>query len=85
VVLRVLVKPRASRSRVVEVSGAELVLQLAAPPVDGQANQALRELLAKLLGVAKGRVALCGGETSRHKRVRVTGVTTAVVVEAIPT
>ena len=82
-VLRVMVKPRASKSRVVAADGEELVVQLAAPPVDGRANDELRDLLAGLLRVAKGRVALCGGETSRHKRVRVAGVAPATASEVL--
>jgi len=68
--LRVLVKPRASRSRVVAVTDEQLEVQLAAPPVDGAANEELRSLLSRVLGVAKGRVLLEKGTSSRHKVIR---------------
>lgn len=76
-VVRVLCKPRASRSRVVGVQGDELAVQLAAPPVDGAANAALRELLADLAGIPRSRVTVLAGEASRHKRVLLEGVAVA--------
>ena len=47
---------------------------LTAPPVEGAANQALVKLLAKTLGVAKGKVSVASGERSRNKRVLVQGL-----------
>ena len=73
----VLVQPRASRSRVVGEHDGMLKIQLAAPPVDGAANEALVQLLSELLGVPKRSVRLVAGETSRRKRVRVDGVAPA--------
>lgn len=77
--LAVIVQPRASRSRVVGEHDGMLKIQLAAPPVDGEANAALVELVAKRCGVAKRAVTLVSGETSRRKRVRVEGVGPAQV------
>ncbi|HEY8212253.1 MAG TPA: DUF167 family protein [Myxococcaceae bacterium] len=75
--LRVLVQPRASRSRVVGEHGGALKIALAAPPVDGAANEALVELLAELLGVPRRQVSLVSGQSSRRKAVRVSGVDAA--------
>ena len=77
--LAVLVQPRASRSRVVGEHDGMLKIQLAAPPVDGEANHALIELLARLLDVPRRQIALISGETSRRKRVRIEGVEPAQV------
>jgi len=74
VTLEVLVQPRASRSRVLGEHARRLKIQLAAPPVDGEANAALVELLASVLGVRKSDVEILRGETGRRKTVRVTGV-----------
>jgi uncharacterized protein (TIGR00251 family) len=82
VTLELLVQPRASRTRLVGEHDGRLKLQLAAPPVDGEANGALVEFLAKALGVPKGSVALLRGETGRRKTVRVAGVTAAAVLAA---
>jgi hypothetical protein len=71
--LEVLVVPRASRTQVVGEQDGRLKIQLSAPPVDGEANAALIELLADRLGVKKRAVEIVGGETGRRKRVRVIG------------
>lgn len=76
-VLELLVQPRASRTRVAGEHDGRLRIQLAAPPVDGEANAALLAFLAEALGVKKGDVALLAGETGRRKRVRIAGVPAA--------
>ena len=72
--LLVLVQPRASRSRIAGEHDGRLKVQLAAPPVDGEANAALLELLAALLKVRKSEIELLDGHTGRRKRVKVTGL-----------
>jgi uncharacterized protein len=81
--LELLIQPRASRTRVVGEHGGRLKVQLAAPPVDGEANAALVEFLAGALGVRKADVTLRRGEAGRRKAVRITGVTAAAVVAAL--
>jgi uncharacterized protein (TIGR00251 family) len=83
VVLEVLVQPRSSRTRAVGEHDGRLKIQLAAPPVDGEANLALVEFLAGELGVRKGDVAIERGETGRRKTVRVAGVGAAAVRAAL--
>jgi len=68
------IQPRASRTEVVGVHGDAFKLRLAAPPVDGEANDELVRFLAKLFGVSKGAVTIVRGETGRRKRVRVEGI-----------
>jgi uncharacterized protein len=69
------VQPRAARSEIVGVHGAALKVRLQAPPVDGEANEALVRLLAERLGVARRAVRIVGGATSRSKTVEVDGTT----------
>jgi uncharacterized protein (TIGR00251 family) len=73
IVFDVQVVPRASRERLGPVVGDRLKVQLTAPPVDGAANEALRALLARALGVPRARVEILRGETGRKKTVRVRG------------
>jgi len=73
-VIAVKVVPRAAQSRVEGWHGDALKVRLAAPPVEGKANAALIALLARTLGVAQGNVDIVGGETSRIKRVRISGL-----------
>jgi len=64
-------KPRAKKSRVVRGHGDTVEIALAAPPVDGAANEELLRYLAEVLGIAKRDVMLVRGETSRTKLVAV--------------
>ncbi len=75
VTLAVRVTPRARKNEIVGITGEALKVKLAAPPVEGAANAALCAFLAEQLGVRKSAVTLVAGQTSRHKVVRVEGVT----------
>ena len=66
--LSVHIQPRASRTEIVGVHNDRLKIKITAPPVEGKANAAVIKLLAKLFSVAKSRVILLSGETSRDKR-----------------
>ena len=72
--LSVLVQPRASRTEVVGVQGDFLRIRLAAPPVDGAANEALVRFLAEELGVKRAAVTIVSGQKGRRKMVWVEGV-----------
>ena len=71
------VKPRASKARVLGERNGAIELSVTAPPVDGEANQAVRELLAETLSVPVRAVVIASGESSRTKLVDVSGVTLA--------
>lgn len=79
VVLTLHIQPGAKRSEVAGTHGDALKIRLAAPPVDGKANEALIAFIAKALGVPKAHVDLVSGQTSRAKRVRIAGVAAAAV------
>jgi len=73
------VAPRASRNRVLGVQEGALKVALTAPPVDGAANEALKKLLSKALGVSKSNVEILRGDRARIKVLRVHGVSAADV------
>jgi uncharacterized protein len=74
VVFRIRVVPRASRCEAAGFQDDALKLRITAPPVEGKANEACIALLAELLGVKKGQVAIIAGHASRTKTVAVKGV-----------
>jgi len=80
---RVRAIPRAKESSVQAVEDGVLVVRLAAPPVDGKANEALRDLLAEQLGVRRSAVRILAGEKSRHKTVEISGLGAAKVCERL--
>ncbi|HEY3330532.1 MAG TPA: DUF167 domain-containing protein [Capsulimonadaceae bacterium] len=70
--ITVRVTPRSSRNELRYEAGA-LSAKLNAPPVDGAANEACRELIADTLHIAKSRVAVIKGHKSRIKTLAVEG------------
>ncbi len=74
VVLHVHVQPGAGRSAVVGRHGDALKVRVAAPPVEGRANEATEALLAEALGLDRADVELTSGASSRSKRYRLRGV-----------
>jgi uncharacterized protein len=71
------VHPRAKKNTISGELGDALKVSLTAPPVDGKANEACVDFLAKLLKVPKSSVSIAAGQTSRNKVVRITGVSAA--------
>ena len=68
--IAVRVTPRAARNAVA-LEGDQLRVWVTTTPEDGKANAAVVKLLAKALGIAKSRLVLLRGATSRDKLFRV--------------
>jgi uncharacterized protein (TIGR00251 family) len=74
VMLSVKLQPRASANEIGEPLGNELRIKVTAPPVESAANEALVKLLAEKLDCPRNRVELVRGNTSRHKVLKLRGV-----------
>ena len=68
------VQPRASRTELAGRHGDALKVRIAAPPVDGVANEALLRFLADRLQVPRAAVTLASGSAGRNKVVTVAGI-----------
>ena len=77
------VVPRARATEVVGRYGDAIRIRLAAPPVDGAANEELVRFLAERLDVPRGAVAIVRGASARRKTVAVDGVTTEAAVRVL--
>lgn len=77
------VQPRAARSGVVGEFAGALKLRLAAPPVDGAANEELIRLLAKFFDLTRVNIELISGATNKNKVVRLSGVSLDEVTRKI--
>ncbi len=75
VTLTLHIQPGAKRTEFAGRHGDALKIRLAAPPVDGKANEALLRFVAETLHLPKSSVALKSGQTSRRKVVEVIGAT----------
>jgi uncharacterized protein len=72
--IAVKVHPRARRSALAGRFGDAWKLDLAAPPVDGKANEECIRFFAELAGVPRARVRIVTGLTSRTKVVEIEGI-----------
>lgn len=68
------VQPRSRKNAIAGEIGNALKIALTAPPVEGRANQACIEFLAKFLKVPRSSVTIAAGETSRNKVIHIAGI-----------
>ena len=73
-ILAVRVIPRSPRSKIDGRRGDAILVRLAAPPVEGAANDALIELLSREFHLLKRQITIVSGATSRDKRVEISGI-----------
>jgi uncharacterized protein (TIGR00251 family) len=83
VIFAVRIQPRASKDEIVSEMAGAVKIRLQSPAIEGRANEALVEFLAKLLKTPKGAVRILSGERSRIKRVEIRGVTKLQVEQLI--
>lgn len=83
VTIDIRVIPRARRSEIAGERDGAVLVRLAAPPVDGAANQALVALLADVLACPRRAVTIVSGDTARAKRIAVEGLTVEQVRQAL--
>ena len=69
------IQPGARKTEIAGPHGDALKIRLAAPPIDGKANEALLRFVAETLHLPKSSVCLKSGQTSRRKVVEVSGTT----------
>jgi hypothetical protein len=79
VVVDVRVIPRAKKTQIAGERDGALLIRLAAPPVGGAANAALIEFLAATLDLPRRSIRIVNGETTRHKRVAISGLSADIV------
>ncbi|MBS0620873.1 MAG: DUF167 domain-containing protein [Verrucomicrobia bacterium] len=81
--LPVKVVPKAAKNQIMGWENGELKVRIHAVPEKGMVNAELIAFLAKTLGLPKSSIHLHSGETSRHKKVRIEGMTLEVLNDLI--
>lgn len=76
-------QPRAKKTEIVGVHGDTLKVKVAAPPVEGAANEELVRFFAELLSVKKSQVRLKQGTASRNKVIEIDGASTAGLTDIL--
>ncbi len=79
-ILTVHLQPKASTTECVGIHGSAIKIRVAAPPVDGAANDELIRFLARQLSIPITSVQIHSGAGGRHKRVRLRGVTAERII-----
>src|SRR5437764_9760984 len=74
------VQPRASANEIGKLLGNELRIKVTAPPADSAANEAVIRLLAERLDCPRNRIELIRGTKSRHKVLRLYGISAETVL-----
>ncbi|MCG2575497.1 DUF167 domain-containing protein [Dechloromonas sp. XY25] len=73
------IQPGAKKTEFAGLHGDALKIRLAAPPVDGKANDALVKFMAETLGLTRSAVVLKSGQASRRKVLEVVGAAPTVI------
>lgn len=74
IILNLNVQPRSTRTALAGLHGSSLKLKVQSPPVNGAANKACQQFLAKLFKVSKSSVVLKSGHNSREKAFLIAGI-----------
>jgi len=72
--VNVKVQPRASKNEVCGIYGDRIKIKLTAPPVEGEANEKLREFLAEKLEINRGCIEIITGHRGKNKLIKVVGI-----------
>jgi uncharacterized protein len=83
ITFQVKVVPRASKSSIVGVQDGALRIRVAAPPVDGAANEELIRILSKALRLPSSSIEIIVGQGSKTKLIRATGITGQQIKELL--
>jgi uncharacterized protein len=81
--IMVRLQARARGEEVMGIRDGVLLARVSAPPVDGRANRALCRLIARRAGVAPSKVGILRGQRSRDKLIRVQGIDSATLLDAL--
>jgi uncharacterized protein (TIGR00251 family) len=81
--LHVYIQPRASKTELAGIHDGMTKIRIAAPAVENAANRALVDFIAQRLGIAKSRVRVFSGGTSRRKTLEIDGVSADVIAATL--
>ena len=79
-IIKIKLIPRSSRNEIIGKENDVIKIKLTAPPVEGKANKALVQFLAKKLGAPKRDIEIVSGERSREKSIRINGLPSEEVI-----
>ena len=81
--IKIKLTPRSGKNHLLGREGEHYRIKVSAPPVEGLANRALVALISERLGIAKRDIEITSGKSSRHKILRIHGLTEAEIAKAL--
>lgn len=81
--IKVKVLTRSSRNQITGKEGDLFKVKLTSPPVEGKANKALIEFLAKKLGIPKANMEIKSGKSSKLKSILIYGLTLEEITQSL--
>lgn len=83
-VIKVKINPRSSTNDINYImDDGTIKINITAPPVDGKANQALKKLLSKELGISEDSVQIIAGQTSHTKLIKIIGLENSEIIKKL--
>jgi uncharacterized protein (TIGR00251 family) len=73
IILKVYLQPKSSKNEIIGSYRDGIKVKITAPPIEGQANEALIRFLAKELGVSPSCIEITRGQHSREKTLKISG------------
>lgn len=71
IIIKVKIVPGSSRNKIIGAYNDALKISIAAPPVEGKANKKCIAYLAKYFDVAKSKIEIISGQTSKNKLIKI--------------
>jgi len=71
IIIKVKIVPGSSKNKIIGVYNDSLKITIIAPPVEGKANKKCVAYLAKYFDVAKSKIEIISGQTSKNKLIRI--------------
>lgn len=81
IILEVKITPNAPKNEILRWEGTRLVIKIKGVPEKGKVNENLVGFLSKMLKIAKSRIRIVSGETSRLKKIDIQGVSLEEIKE----
>lgn len=79
----IVAQPKSSKNEVIGPFNGAVKIKITAPPIEGRANDAIIEFLSELLGIAKKKIHLYRGDTSKNKIFQIEDVEMEFVKEKL--
>ena len=71
IIIKVKIVPGSSKNKIIGVFNDSLKITITAPPVEGKANKKCIAYLAKYFNVAKSKIEIISGQTSKNKLIKI--------------